>query len=200
MGVAGKTFAIIAADTRMSDGYSIRTRNKSKCSELTSHCVLASSGMQADVQALQKVLNARTTWVEYQHRKEMPLESVSQLLSNTLYGKRFFPYYAFNVLGGVNEKGEGFVFGYDAVGNFEAVKWTANGSGQQLMMPLLDNQVGKHSQLKPGPDMTAEQMIALIKEAFTCAGERDIYTGDQVEIHLITKEGIKKEIFSLKDD
>jgi hypothetical protein len=57
------------------------------------------------------------------------------------YEKRFFPYYAFNVLGGVDETGEGFVFGYDAVGNFEKIKWTANGSGQQLLMPLLDNQV-----------------------------------------------------------
>lgn len=48
-----------------------------------------------------------------QHRKQMPLVSVSQLLSNTLYGRRFFPFYAFNVLGGVDETGEGFVFGYD---------------------------------------------------------------------------------------
>merc|ERR1712137_983666 len=81
IGVAGKDYAIIAADTRMSEGYSIKTRYKSKCAKLTSHCVLASSGMQADVPALHKTLNAQTEWFEHQHRKEMPLRSASQLLS-----------------------------------------------------------------------------------------------------------------------
>jgi 20S proteasome subunit beta 6 len=219
LGVAGKDFAVIAADTRMSDGgYGIMTREKGKCVQLTTHVVLASGGMQADIQALHKNLAAKMQWFEFQHRKEMPLVSVSQLLSTTLYQKRFFPYYAFNVLGGVDSQtGEGessfwfwfcstkactgFVFGYDAVGSFEKIKWTANGSGQALMMPLLDNQVGKESQLLAATEeMTGPQMVELVKEAFTAAGERDIYTGDWVDIYLITKAGVKLERFQLKDD
>ncbi len=100
---------MIAADTRMSDGgYGIMTREKGKCVQLTTHVVLASGGMQADIQALHKNLAAKMQWFEFQHRKEMPLVSVSQLLSTTLYQKRFFPYYAFNVLGGVDSQtGEG---------------------------------------------------------------------------------------------
>merc|ERR1712232_78712 len=116
-------------------------RNKSKCAQLTDHVVLASAGMQADIQALQKTLQVKMTWFEHQHRKQMPLFSASQLLSNTLYSKRMFPFYTFNALGGVDENGEGFVFGYDAVGSFERKKWAANGSASKLVLPLLDNQV-----------------------------------------------------------
>ena len=39
-----------------------------------------------------------------------------------------------------------------------------------------------------------------MRDAFTAAGERDIYTGDQVEIWTIKRGGIEKEIFELKKD
>lgn len=41
----------------------------------------------------------------YQHGKKMSVSSVAQLTSIVLYGRRFFPYYTFNILGGLDEKG-----------------------------------------------------------------------------------------------
>uniref|UniRef100_A0A3Q7FIL8 Proteasome subunit beta n=1 Tax=Solanum lycopersicum TaxID=4081 RepID=A0A3Q7FIL8_SOLLC len=57
--IADADYCVIAADTRMSTGYNILTRDYSKIIKLADKCVLASSGFQADVRALQKVLAAR---------------------------------------------------------------------------------------------------------------------------------------------
>lgn len=44
------------------------------------------------------------------------------------------------------------------------------------------------------------EAIALVKDTFVTAGERDIYTGDAIEIFTITSDGTSRELFDLKKD
>jgi len=199
--IAGNDFCVVAADTRMSNGFNISSRIVPKVVQLTDKCILASSGMQADIATLHKLLKARIQNYEYQNGKTISTPAIAQMLSNTLYYKRFFPYYTFNILGGLDEKGVGAVYHFDAVGSYERLRFSSSGSGEALIQPLLDNQVGKQNQLKDvTTTITSEQAINLVKDALTSAGERDIYTGDYVDICIITAEGIKKEKFELKFD
>lgn len=103
--VSGKDYTIVASDTRLGSGYSVPSRYVSRVLKLTDKVVLASSGMQTDIAVLHKVLKIRLTQYVYKHQKEMTLGAISQLLSTMLYYRRFQPYYAFNVLGGIDENG-----------------------------------------------------------------------------------------------
>lgn len=106
------------------------------------------------------------------------------MLSNTLYYKRFFPYYTFNLLAGLDEEGRGAVYTYDAIGSYEAsvgaagslqaahahvllshspssrraqrTGYSCQGSGKDLIQPVLDNQLKAASPLvlPPRPSVT----------------------------------------------
>jgi len=49
-------------------------------------------------------------------------------------------------------------------------------------------------------EFTPEEAIDLLKDAFTSAGERDIYTGDFVDICRIDSKGVHLIKFELKED
>ena len=158
-----------------------------------------------------------------QHNKEMTTQSIAQLASTVLYGKRFFPYYTFNIIGGLDEEGKlkfdgfitrfihfkiiihpgkGAVYSFDPVGSFERENYRAGGSAASLIQPLLDSQIGKKNRTDADsiPEYTIEEAVQITKDAFTSAAERDIYTGDFVEIWKITALGMQTELFPLRRD
>jgi hypothetical protein len=44
------------------------------------------------------------------------------------------------------------------------------------------------------------EAVDLVKDTFASAAERDIYTGDAVEIVIINREGVRRELMDLKRD
>jgi hypothetical protein len=57
--VAGADYCVVAADTRLSSGYEIKSRNVTKMHAVTGKCVLASSGCKTDVDQLRSVLDIK---------------------------------------------------------------------------------------------------------------------------------------------
>ena len=98
------------------------------------------------------------------------------------------------------------MYTYDAVGSHERVGFSCQGSGKDLIQPVLDNQLRAVSPLvlPAGPWKTTPlpqaAAVDLVKAAFVAAGERDIYTGDSVQIFVLTREGLSEEVLELKKD
>ncbi len=124
---------------RISQGYSIISRNTSKIAKLTDQTVIATSGMYADFKGLLKNLHAKLQMYEFKMGRKITTDSAAQLLSTTLYQKRFFPFYTFNLLAGLDANGNGVVYGYDAIGSFDTVSYAVQGSAQELMVGVWDN-------------------------------------------------------------
>uniref|UniRef100_A0A7S2WRU9 Proteasome subunit beta n=1 Tax=Mucochytrium quahogii TaxID=96639 RepID=A0A7S2WRU9_9STRA len=203
--IAGADYTVVGADTRLATGYSIKSRNIHRALQLTDQTIVACGGCHADVQALYNNLKYKATMFEFDHGAKLSTVATAQLLSNTLYYKRFFPYYALAVVAGLDDEGTGYVAGYDAVGSYLRSRdgYMCNGSGAAIGMPILDNLLGVHgvsSGLKNKPAYSAEQVVEMIKDMFLTIGERDIMCGDSCDIFVITKDGTRTETFELKKD
>merc|ERR1711913_150199 len=121
--IAGEDFVVIASDTRLSGhGYAILSREQPKLHRLSDKTVLGSTGCWCDILTFCKVAEMR--------------------MKSYRYNKRFFPYYISNILGGLDDKGKGYLYSYDPVGHCERNMYRAGGSSVSLLQPLLDNQVG----------------------------------------------------------
>ena len=45
-------------------------------------------------------------WYRHAHAKDMPIRAIARLIQTMLYARRFFPYYVYNILGGIEDDGE----------------------------------------------------------------------------------------------
>ncbi|CAM9533827.1 unnamed protein product, partial [Choristocarpus tenellus] len=107
--------------------------------------------------------------------------------------------------------GAGAVYGYDAVGSFERVRVACAGAGLSLMQPVLDKldvapaessemRRGREGSFLEGKAVVAaglEEALMLVKGAFAAAGEREISLGDEVEIVVVTRGGVRRERMQL---
>jgi 20S proteasome subunit beta 6 len=220
LAIAGKDFTIVAGDTRHTTGYSINSRYSPKLFKIggttsdqsDATIVLSVVGFAADGEALKDRLDVICKLYRYRHGKPISVKACAQRLATILYGKRFFPYYAYAILGGLDEEGKGAVYSYDPVGSYEREQCRAGGAAGSLIMPFLDNQVNFKNQYIPGSGeghalqereripLGRTEVENLVKDAFDGAVERHIEVGDNLQMMVITSSGIEEILLPLKKD
>ena len=187
----GEDFVCIAADTRLSSNYAIKTRHKCRIYQMNSKTAIIGCGFEADLDAFITRMKMVSTQYEQQHFKELTVESLARAVANTLYSRRFFPFYVMVSVCGIDEQGRGRLFSYDEIGTIEDVKYNANGSGTIMAMPILDHYFGsiRHN-TEPYKNPTRDEASNLLREIICSVAERDIETGDSVQIAFLDAKGL----------
>jgi len=172
-------------------------------------CWIGSAGCQADCEHLKRDLRADLRAAR--HFGEVgnnAVDTIAIALSQTLYARRGFPYYAFCVVAGI-----GRVFVYDAVGSYEQVAVACAGTGRDLLQPILDRTfrsvvapaapkvtVGSASALSPSKQTVGhipttqvdcespERAVQLLLGAYRSVAEREIGVGDRVVFYTVQQK------------
>ncbi|KAF8531974.1 nucleophile aminohydrolase [Gautieria morchelliformis] len=194
LAIAGADFSVVAGDTRQSEGYSIQTRYAPKVFRLTDKAVLAVNGFAADGNMFVKKVKQRLEWYRHAHAKDMPLRAIARMIQTMLYAQRFFPYYVYNILGGIEDDGTGAVYSFDPVGSYEREACRAAGAAQSLVQPFLDNQIYFKNQMpvhgtSHPTHLPLRHVLELVIDSFTSATERHIEVGDGLEIYVVLARG-----------
>ena len=110
------------------------------------------------------------------------------------------PFYAFNLLCGLDKDGQGTVYGYDAIGSYDKLTYGVQGSGSELGAPILDNQFIGHNFLVKQLAQDVQEVEETAKDIINSIAERDIYTGDGVEIVIIDASGVRVKREAVRRD
>jgi len=101
---------------------------------------IASSGCSSDCEALKRQIrseiDAHQNW-NY-GRDTLTPTGIANLLGQTLYSRRSFPFYSFCILAGLGKDGHAHVHAYDAIGSHERVAVACAGNAKEMLQPVLD--------------------------------------------------------------
>eukprot|EP00555_Chaetoceros_dichaeta_P005637 CAMPEP_0198260010 /NCGR_PEP_ID=MMETSP1447-20131203/9060_1 /TAXON_ID=420782 /ORGANISM="Chaetoceros dichaeta, Strain CCMP1751" /LENGTH=354 /DNA_ID=CAMNT_0043947549 /DNA_START=95 /DNA_END=1159 /DNA_ORIENTATION=+ len=115
--------------------------------------IIASAGCSSDCEALKRQIrseiDSHVHW-NYGMRTLTPT-GVANLLGQTLYARRGFPFYSFCIVAGLDDCG-GVVHVYDAIGSHERVAVACAGTGKEMLQPILDRMFASISTTTRRPD------------------------------------------------
>jgi len=189
VGVVFKDGVVLASERRVSYGYFVMSKSGKKVFKIADRVGAACAGIVADMQILTREVGAYLNLYAYEREQSVNVRTAAKLMGSMLFERRFFPYLAQTIVGGIDETGAK-LFVLDPLGSVIEDKFTAVGSGSEIAMGLLE------TEYKDG--MSAEEAKALVRKAVKAAVARDIGSGEGLDMLIITKDGIREENEPLK--
>jgi proteasome beta subunit len=183
IGLVCKDGVVLATERRATAGSMIANKETQKVFKIDDNIGLTIAGLVGDAQVLARYLKAEVSL--YRLRRSAPLsaEGAATLLANILSGNRYYPYYAWLILGGVDARGS-HVFSVDPAGGCMEDRFVSVGSGSTFAYGVLEEGYSR--------DMTTVDGIDLALRGLTVAMKRDSASGDGYLVHVISSKGYRE--------
>ena len=181
VGVVCTDGVILSSDTRVTMGYFVAHKQGKKIYQIDDHIAMTISGGVADAQYVVEVLKVNAKLYKLSNGRPIPVKAASRLVSNVLFSARG-GLMAQILVGGFDSTGP-HVFSLDPFGSLTEEKCVATGSGSPVAYGVLEDKY------KEGA--TIEEILPVVVRAVDSAMKRDIASGDNFDIAVITKDGYR---------
>jgi proteasome beta subunit len=187
IGIVCKDGVVLATERRATAGNVISNKQTQKLFKIDQNIGITIAGLVGDAQVLARYLRAEVSLYRLRRSASLSAEGAATLLANILNGNRFYPYYAWLILGGIDGKG-GHVFSVDPAGGCIEDKFVSVGSGSNFAYGILEENYSR--------DVSTSDAVDLALRGLTAAMKRDSASGDGYLVHVISA----KEYHELTDD
>ena len=192
VGVVCKDGVVMASDRRSTAGSIVMNKNVQKTVQINDYLVTSGTGNASDIEMQKKVIAAQLKLKELKSKKRPSVKEAANLIGMMTYQNirqpTMIPSIVGTLVGGVNEDGTAELYTVEPAGTAMKVEdYDANfGSGMPYVMGLLERQYKK--------DMSVKEAVDLLIEAIKSSTQRDIGSGNGIDVFTITKKGINHEI------
>ena len=185
-----KDGVVLAADKRATSGYLIAHKKFEKIIEIAENIAVTVAGTVSDVQLLVKYIRAELKLKNIRTERENSVKEAANLLSMLVYGNirklSLIPGISHFLVGGKDEAGFHI---YDLAPDGSIAKiddYTTSGSGSVMVYGVLETLYKEN--------MSVDEGVKLAAKSINAAIQRDIASGNGIDIVTITAEGIKKVV------
>jgi len=186
---------VLCADKRVTSGYLISYKKYDKIVQITDNIAVTVAGTVSDVQLLTKLLKAELRLKDLRTNRIVSVKEAVNLLSSMVYNNirklSLIPGISHFIVGGKDEEGI-HVYDIGADGSITYIDdYTSSGSGSVMAYGVLETLYRK--------ELTVDDGIKLGAKAINAAVQRDIASGNGIDIVTVTKEGVKKVLSKTVD-
>jgi proteasome beta subunit len=192
VGLVCKDGIVLGADRRATAGSIIMSKNEKKLVTVNEYIAVAGTGVASDIDLNRKVVSAELKLLELKTKSRPSVKEAANLIGMMAYKNIRTPSMIMSIVGmlvgGVNEDGTTELYTIEPAGGvYEVKEYDANfSSGMPYILGLLERQYRK--------DISVKEGIELAKECIKASTQRDVGSGNGIDVFAITKEGINQVV------
>lgn len=192
--MVGKDCVAIASDLRLGMQSLGVSNDFEKVFNYAPTVFLGLTGLATDVITLSEVFREKTNLYKMREGRDISPTTFANLVSSTLYQKRFGPYFTGPVVAGLDPKsGKPFISGFDSIGCLDLAKdFVVSGTGTDQLYGMCE---GLYEE-----NLAPEDLFETISQALLNAVDRDALSGWGAVVYIIEKDKVTKRLLKTRQD
>lgn len=182
--MVGKECVAIASDRRLGVQLTTVSMDTNRIFPMHDKLYMGLTGLQTDIITLEQLFRFKLELYSMRENRLIKPSTFANLVSTTLYGKRFSPYFCEPVVAGLGADNKPFICSMDLLGCIgHSDDFAVAGTCAESLLGTCETFYKK--------DLEPDQLFETVSQALLAALDRDCISGWGATVHIITKDGVQ---------